>query len=178
MSIESQKQHAKEYQRLWRQSEAGKAWIKTYKQTSEYKAQKEKNKLYMKIYRSTSEFKEKRKPSDLKYRQTEHSKQYQHNYHTSSRGKEIKTRDHMKVRHNITIAQYNTMLVSQSNKCIGCKRLIQEFTKKFAVDHCHATGKIRGLLCIHCNLILGHAKDSETTLLNLIEHLRKSRGAV
>lgn len=39
------------------------------------------------------------------------------------------------------------------------------------VDHCHTTGKIRGLLCHQCNVLLGASKDSITTLQNAIKYL-------
>ena len=38
-------------------------------------------------------------------------------------------------------------------------------------DHCHASGKARGLLCLSCNLILGHAHDDVDRLIALIEYL-------
>jgi hypothetical protein len=43
------------------------------------------------------------------------------------------------------------------------------------VDHCHTTGAVRGILCHHCNLLLGHAKDAEDTLLSAVTYLRGSR---
>jgi hypothetical protein len=39
------------------------------------------------------------------------------------------------------------------------------------VDHCHATGKIRGLLCMQCNLRLGHARDSVEWMRSAVEYL-------
>lgn len=38
-------------------------------------------------------------------------------------------------------------------------------------DHCHATGKARGRLCVSCNLILGHAKDDPELLYQLASYL-------
>jgi hypothetical protein len=41
-------------------------------------------------------------------------------------------------------------------------------------DHCHATGKDRGRICSHCNLMLGHALDSVETLKRAITYLERS----
>lgn len=41
------------------------------------------------------------------------------------------------------------------------------------IDHCHATGNYRGLLCRNCNLMLGYSKDNMNTLKNAIEYLNK-----
>lgn len=46
--------------------------------------------------------------------------------------------------------------------------------RRLAIDHCHTTDEIRGLLCNKCNLLIGHAKDSVDILLAAIEYL--SRG--
>ena len=49
----------------------------------------------------------------------------------------------------------------------GAKRLSNEP----CVDHCHATGKVRGLLCFHCNTALGHVFDSPEILNKMIGYL-------
>jgi hypothetical protein len=53
----------------------------------------------------------------------------------------------------ITSAQYDAMLVSQDGKCAICRR--ENINKRLAVDHNHVTGKVRGLLCVRCNVWLG-----------------------
>jgi hypothetical protein len=45
--------------------------------------------------------------------------------------------------------------------------------KKLAVDHCHKTGKIRGLLCQGCNMALGLLKDSPAIINNLARYINK-----
>lgn len=42
-----------------------------------------------------------------------------------------------------------------------CKKHSSEFTKQLHVDHCHKTGKIRGLLCYHCNVAVGFYENTE-----------------
>jgi hypothetical protein len=40
------------------------------------------------------------------------------------------------------------------------------------VDHDHNTGKVRGLLCLNCNMVLGLVYDNTQTLLNLVAYLK------
>ena len=71
---------------------------------------------------------------------------------------------------------YLIMLARQNNKCGICAvdyDLYRQATKKrFAVDHCHLTGKNRGLLCSNCNTALGLIQDSTTSLSNAIGYLQ------
>lgn len=60
----------------------------------------------------------------------------------------------------ITIMEYDQMLILQNNKCLLCERDRKSFNKNFAVDHCHNTGKVRGLLCQQCNVALGMFDDN------------------
>lgn len=43
--------------------------------------------------------------------------------------------------------------------------------EKLVVDHDHKTGKVRAMLCNHCNRGLGHFRDNPATLQNAIEYL-------
>jgi hypothetical protein len=61
---------------------------------------------------------------------------------------------HFKRKYGITVEQYNQMLLTQNNTCKICKNICKS-GKNLAVDHCHATGKVRGLLCATCNVNLG-----------------------
>src|SRR3954469_10844012 len=71
----------------------------------------------------------------------------------------------------ITEAQYAGMLEKQDNKCAICRLDRSQFNKNFCVDHCHATGKIRGLLCTACNVGLSRFRDRVDLLQNAIEYL-------
>lgn len=60
-------------------------------------------------------------------------------------------------------------LKRQNNFCLGCSSSIDKTTAR--ADHSHTTQKFRGLLCNSCNWALGHVKDNQKTLYNLIAYL-------
>lgn len=74
----------------------------------------------------------------------------------------------------ITLEEYNNMFKHQNGKCAICGIHQFELKKRFSVDHCHRTGKIRGLLCGNCNKGLGMFADDtgivESALYYLIYH--------
>jgi len=60
----------------------------------------------------------------------------------------------------ITLAQYTEMLARQRGACAICGATSPgPRNARFAVDHDHATGKVRGLLCSPCNLAIGMFRD-------------------
>lgn len=71
--------------------------------------------------------------------------------------------------YGLTVEQHAEILKAQDGKCKICNELPK--TKSLFVDHCHKTGKVRGLLCVYCNSLLGMAKDSPTILQNAINYL-------
>lgn len=71
--------------------------------------------------------------------------------------------------YGITERDYRVMLEEQNHKCYLCGSegfLIgkNNHSEKLAVDHCHATGKVRKLLCHNCNRALGLMKDNPVLL--------------
>ncbi len=71
----------------------------------------------------------------------------------------------------LTEQQYDQMLSTQDECCAICGKHQKEFKRSFAVDHCHTTEKIRGLLCMKCNLLLGYANDNIDILASAIRYL-------
>lgn len=68
--------------------------------------------------------------------------------------------------YRFTVAEYDQLLSLQQGKCAICKCSAPGGrTTKMHVDHDHATGKIRGLLCSKCNQMLGYANDLAGTLI-------------
>jgi hypothetical protein len=71
----------------------------------------------------------------------------------------------LKARYGITVEEYWEMHSSQEGLCAICdqpeKRKLRGNLALLVVDHCHSTGKVRGLLCFHCNKTLGHLENAD-----------------
>lgn len=65
---------------------------------------------------------------------------------------------------------YDRLYAYQGGLCAGCRRATGA-TKRLAVDHHHATGAVRGLLCGPCNRMVGHFRDDPSTFQRLAEYL-------
>lgn len=79
------------------------------------------------------------------------------------------------LRRHISIEEYKTLLLVQEYKCAICHLPEPVEKKDLAVDHDHATGIIRGLLCSRCNLALGLFRDSVSSLESAIHYLTRSK---
>ena len=79
----------------------------------------------------------------------------------------------LKKYYGLTVEQYNRMFDEQQGCCAICGEHQSKLKKALAVDHCHTTGKIRGLLCSKCNLLIGYANDSLDILLEAMNYLKK-----
>lgn len=79
------------------------------------------------------------------------------------------TKYRLRTRYGLTLEDYNYMKSLQEKKCLICKS-----EKKLVVDHCHISGKVRGLLCDKCNLGIGHFKDDIENLKRAIIYLENN----
>ena len=70
-----------------------------------------------------------------------------------------------------TIEDYNFHMKAQNYRCGICHKHQDEFKMGLFVDHDHATGAVRGLLCVRCNSLLGLSLDSISVLENAIKYL-------
>jgi Recombination endonuclease VII len=90
-------------------------------------------------------------------------------YERSVNGKAARRKFWLKKKYGITEAEHQQMLRNQNSLCAICKREV-----KLCVDHNHKTGKVRGLLCNSCNLIVGVLQDNPTIIRNMITYLETS----
>jgi len=73
----------------------------------------------------------------------------------------------LKSKYGLTIVQYDEMLTQQNGSCAGCRRPPKSGGRRLHVDHNHKTGKVRGLVCWHCNSAIKKLRDSSRTAFNL-----------
>lgn len=73
-----------------------------------------------------------------------------------------------KTRYGAPFSLFKSMLKKQRGKCAICRT-----EKAIHTDHCHKTGKIRGVLCQNCNFAIGLMKDSCKRLRSAIKYLSK-----
>jgi hypothetical protein len=82
-------------------------------------------------------------------------------------------RANLKRNYGLTLDAYAAMLSTQGGVCAICRSADPGCHPNFHVDHDHATGAIRALLCFECNRGLGAFKDSPSTLENAAAYLRR-----
>lgn len=85
-------------------------------------------------------------------------KEYNSNYDSRFRSNSI-----------ISELDYLTIKARQNGKCAICGIIP---LRRLSVDHCHKTGKIRGLLCHYCNTALGMFKDDTEIIEKALVYLR------
>ena len=85
-------------------------------------------------------------------------------------------RRNLKAMYGLSYKKYEDMLVAQEFKCAICGKHQLDNKKRLSVDHCHVTGRIRGLLCSGCNRCLGLLQDNADVLKKAIIYLKESNG--
>lgn len=84
----------------------------------------------------------------------------------------------LKVNYGLSLEDYADMYALQKGRCAICfqeetARSNAGYVKNLAVDHCHTTGKVRGLLCNRCNVGIGYLDDDIVKMYNAIKYLKE-----
>lgn len=82
---------------------------------------------------------------------------------------EMRFRERLRV-YGLTPETYQALLDSQGNACAICER---GFGSTPHIDHCHETGKVRGVLCVDCNTSLGKLGDTVESIRKVLRYLEK-----
>ena len=97
-------------------------------------------------------------------------------YRNTSEGATAKRNSALLRKYNIDYTVYEQMFNDQNESCLICKCKIKLAGNKSVVahvDHCHTTGKVRGLLCCYCNSVLGVYNEDTEVFQRAIDYLRK-----
>ena len=93
------------------------------------------------------------------------------------KNKETSRERYLQRQYGISESEYNARLLAQNNRCILCSK---EFSDgpfgpdSPVVDHCHAHGHVRGILCNECNRGLGYFRDNINALQNAVHYLENN----
>lgn len=83
-----------------------------------------------------------------------------------------KRKRHLKKKYNLSIEDYDAMIEKQGGVCAICGgSLYDSRGYRPHVDHDHITGKVRGILCVHCNNAIGGWKDDKSKLIKAYNYL-------
>lgn len=81
-------------------------------------------------------------------------------------------RAQLKIKFGLTIEQYDELVRQANGVCAICEQP-ESLKRRLSVDHDHATGELRGLLCNRCNTVLGHIDDDPSLLEKIPKYLRR-----
>ena len=126
-------------------------------------SESEKKKAWTKIYRQKPEVKKWYKEYNREW-----SKK-----HLEQR-RESRRADQLRRKYGLTTADFDALLVGQGNKCACCGATDWGGRGPF-VDHCHATGKVRGILCMMCNIGAGAMVDNPKRAEQMVTYLKKHK---
>ena len=94
--------------------------------------------------------------------------------YASKETRSIRARKH---KYGLEHEQFLAAVATQENKCAICQVSGEEASKgTLFVDHDHVTGKLRGLVCGHCNAMMGMARDSAFVLMSAAHYLLRHNG--
>lgn len=98
---------------------------------------------------------------------------YMRKWSQTEAGKRSNVARAMKRRCDATIDEYDAAYEAQQGRCRICKQSFPKYDKgRMVVDHCHATGRFRALLCDRCNHTIGHARENISILQSAIAYLK------
>lgn len=157
--------------------------VKSFSEFSKTKSNKDGHQRYCKpchqacMRLAYQRHKEKRKAAQAEWyaNNREQYAEYKRGYYQQNKveiGKKNKANRFLR-EYGLTMEDHAAMMEAQNGMCpLGCGR------EAMVVDHCHATGRVRGLLCSPCNWMLGQADDNPAVLRNAADYIEASRMGV
>lgn len=127
---------------------------------------------YQKAWVEKNKEEVRRKRREWYWKNHEACRAYSREYYAQNkeRCREVNKEYRLKGLYGLSVQRYKDMVAKQHGRCLICCR-----KAKLVIDHCHKTGKVRGLLCSHCNLGIGSLKDNPHLLKRAAEYVVKAR---
>lgn len=122
-----------------------------------------------KLYNQRPEEKAKRAAKFKEYLARPGVKEMYRKWRESPQRKEQLRRNELKRKYGMSLEEFNQMVKDQKGTCLICLKVPK---KRLVIDHCHKTGKVRGLLCDPCNVALGFLEDNVEFLLRAVNYLK------
>lgn len=73
----------------------------------------------------------------------------------------------------LTRETFFDLVEKQDNKCALCEKPFEGLSRRLIhIDHCHQTGRVRGLLCMTCNVALGMLGDTAESLSKALAYVK------
>jgi len=111
------------------------------------------------------------------------NKEHARRYHASADRRARCKTTHLLRTYGLSYEDYEALVTKQKGRCAICRKKCVSMSayrglrgadgSSFRVDHCHKTGRVRGLLCVECNIGLGKFKDDAGLLKKAYEYLEK-----
>ena len=109
-----------------------------------------------------------------KYRATRRRYMKEYRRRNPAKMAEQDRRTDLKRKFGLTVQEFDEMLAAQGGVCRLCRRERADSRGyRLHVDHCHDTGRVRGLLCGACNMGIGQLQHDPVLLLHAIEYLKE-----
>lgn len=143
---------------------------KAYKRTPEYRLKQ--NNRFQRRYLEDPEFREKAIARIAAYKAKDREA-YLARQRESAKKNGGYLNKRLLAKFGITTAEYCAMRDAQNKRCAICNREESTRQRRLAVDHDHALGVVRGLLCHHCNTGLGNFFDDPALLFKAVQYLAK-----
>jgi hypothetical protein len=126
-----------------------------------------------------------------KYTTANNKERYRTSYKCRVATRAAARQSHLRLKYGMTEDDYHALLARQGGRCAICsatkesrqssrRRVYARNDPKqdyrLCIDHCHQSGKVRGVLCSRCNSLIGQAKDDPAVLLAAAQYLLRHQG--
>ena len=117
----------------------------------------------------------------MSYKNPEKRREAKQKYRENNQGlvNANRRKSRLKRVYGLEYGEYERMYTAQGGVCAICHQpetaMQNGVLRLLSVDHCHDTGKVRGLLCHHCNAGLGHFRDNADIMQAAMDYLKMSK---